>query len=120
MPQPTHHQCGPAAGVSMDAWEHVKKQNLSTQVSPLFGFKLDNFVDETLQPYVDELERYSQEVYDRIDAMSAEEFFNGLSDLRKEVSANEAVARLLSQEELVSLYSIYVDFFTENGGSLDD
>lgn len=110
----------PAAGVSMDAWEHVKKQNLSTQVSPLFGFKLDNFVDETLQPYVDELERYSQEVYDRIDAMSAEEFFNGLSDLRKEVSANEAVARLLSQEELVSLYSIYVDFFTENGGSLDD
>ena len=110
----------PAAGVSKDVWEYGKTQNLATQISPYYGFKLSDFNTTDIDPYLEQLEQYSKDVFDRIEAMSAQEFSDGLSDLRKEVNANEVVVRLLSQEETVSLYTIYFDFFTDNGGTLED
>lgn len=110
----------PAAGVSKDVWEYGKTQNLATQVSPYYGFDLANFDTTEIDPVIEQLEQYSKEIHDRIEAMSAQEFFDGLSALRKEVNANEAVARLISQEESLSFYSLYFDFFTDNGGSLED
>ena len=110
----------PAAGVSKDVWEYGKTQNLATQISPYYGFNLSDFNTTDIDPYLEQLEQYSKDVFDRIEAMSAQEFSDGLSDLRKEVNANEVVVRLLSQEESLSLYSVYFDFFTDNGGSLED
>ena len=110
----------PAAGVSKDVWEYGKTQNLASQVSPFYGFDLDNFDTTEIDAYLEQLEQYSKEIYDRIEAMSAQEFSEGLSALRKEVNANEAVLRLISREESVSLYSLYIEFFTGNGGVPED
>lgn len=110
----------PAAGVSKDVWEYGKTQNLASQVSPYYGFDLADFDTTEIEDYMVQLEQYSKEIYDRIEAMSAQEFSENLSALRKEVNANEVVVRLLSQEESVSYHSIYFDFFTDNGGSLED
>jgi putative aldouronate transport system substrate-binding protein len=110
----------PAAGVSKDVWEYSKTQNLASQVSPYYGFDIANYDTTVIDEYLVQLEQYSKEIYDRIEAMSAQEFSDGLSALRKEVNANEVILRLLSQEDAVSLYSFYFDFFTDNGGSLED
>ena len=110
----------PAAGVSKDVWEYGKTQNLATQISPYYGFDVANFNTEAIDPLIEELDRYSKEIYDRIEAMSAQEFSDSLSSLRKETNENETLARLISQEESLSLYSIYFDFFSDNGGSLED
>lgn len=110
----------PAAGVSKDVWEYGKTQNLATQISPYYGFNLSNFNTEGIDEYIKQLEEYSKDLYARIEAMSAQEFSDALSELRKETNANEVVTRLVSAEESLSLYSVYFDFFTDNGGSLED
>lgn len=110
----------PAPGVSMDAWEYGKTQNLATQISPFFGLDLKNLDTDDFAEDLEAVKQYSQDLYARISAMSAEEFSASLSDLKKEINAHESIAKLISQEESASLYSSYLDFFTENGGSLED
>ena len=89
-------------------------------MSPYYGFDIANYDTTVIDEYLVQLEQYSKDIYDRIEAMSAQEFSDGLSALRKEVNANEVILRLLSQEDAVSLYSFYFDFFTDNGGTLED
>ena len=105
------------AGIACNV--HYKPLPMMTAYKNL-GFDIANYDTTVIDEYLVQLEQYSKEIYDRIEAMSAQEFSDGLSALRKEVNANEVILRLLSQEDAVSLYSFYFDFFTDNGGSLED
>ena len=110
----------PAPGVSKAYWEDGKVQNLAAQTDPFLGFTEETYITEENAADYEELARYSKEVYDRVAAMTAEEFSASLTDLRKEIATNETVAKLVNKEEPVSLASFYREFYLGNGGQIDE
>ena len=110
----------PAPGVSREYWEYGKVQNLAAQVDPFLGFDASTFLTEANKADYEELARLSKDVYDRIEAMTADEFAAALTDLRKEIATNETVAKLINKDEPESLSSYYREFYLGNGGQIDE
>lgn len=110
----------PAPGVSKAYWEYGKVQNLAAQTDPFLGFTAETYITEENAADYEELARYSKEVYDRVVAMTAEEFSASLTDLRKEIATNETVSKLINKDEPVSLASFYREFYLGNGGQIDE
>ena len=110
----------PAPGVSKEYWEYGKVQNLAAQTDPFLGFTSATYITEVNAADYEELERLSKEVYDRIEAMTAEEFAASLTALRKEIATNEVVSKLVNKDEPDSLCSYYRDFYESNGGQIDE
>ena len=95
-------------------------QNLAAQVDPFLGFDAATYLTEANKADYEELARLSQSVYDRVEAMTADEFAAALTDLRKEIATNETVAKLINKDEPESISSYYREFYLGNGGQIDE
>lgn len=100
----------PAAGVSMDYWEYAKQQNLDAKVDPLLGFGPDKFITSANRSDFADLKKLSAELYNRIEAMSAEEFNENIKALRSEYNKNEVITRFTNAESNTSLATLLTDF----------
>ncbi len=85
----------PGEGISMDAWNYAKQQNLDSYYTLTSGFNYtDEAVYEKMVPVLKELEGYSKDIGARIEAMSYAEFTANLESLRKEIDSLECVQKL--------------------------
>jgi len=114
----------PGPGIPISAWEDAKASNVELYLPYTYGF---NYVTENTAPLLKELTEKSKEIYDRIQAMSADEFNNSLESLRNEVDGLECFQKLSYvfgtstelDEKMVpeeSLHWLFMDFATNDRG----
>ncbi|MBR2848169.1 MAG: hypothetical protein IKB87_01785 [Clostridia bacterium] len=100
----------PGAGISMEYWESAKQQNLASHVSPYINLYRTDYVTEETKADFDELAKLSKEYYDRIEAMSSEEWLAAIDGLKDEVRKIPVMEKLLSYTGEDSLVVFYNDF----------
>jgi len=100
----------PGAGIPMSQWENAKRQNLDSHVSPYIGLFRTDYVTEETKADFDELAAVSKEYYDRLDAMTADEFMASIDDLKDEIKNIPIVEKLLSYTGEGSLVVYYIQF----------
>ena len=81
----------PREGAPISAWKFAKESNKSLYLPYSYGMTSKN---TTTEPLLKDLAARSKEFYDRIQAMSLEEFNSNLSALRDEVKAIDSFDRL--------------------------
>ena len=74
----------PGEGIPMSYWEAGKQQNLDSKINPFFGFS--GYINEESQPLFDSVDKLSDEMFKKMEAMSAEEFEASVEDMKDYVS----------------------------------
>jgi len=74
----------PGEGIPMSYWEAGKQQNLDTKINPFFGFSV--YINEESQLILDSVDKLSDEMFKKMEAMSAEEFEASVEDMKDYVS----------------------------------
>lgn len=102
----------PGEGVSMDYWAYGKQQNLDSISSPYMKFP--GYINDTNKAQIEELAKISKEYKDRFDALTFEEYEQGVADMKKEIKDNATVASLLdAAENENSIAAIYAAWYDE-------
>lgn len=105
----------PGPGRPMSDWDAGKEMNLNMVSSPFIKFT--GVVNETTQPYLEQLVDLSKEYRQKIDDCPYEEWEDFVSAMKKEVNKeNELVKGLLdnSGEVAYSVYQVYSDWHDDN------
>ena len=100
----------PGEGIPMTYWEDAKTQNLASQVSPYIAFEhKDYYTDDTKDDFK-ALTELSKEYEDKIAAMTADEFDEIVSDMKKEINGLDLISKMVNAEGENTPASIYFAF----------
>ena len=103
----------PGEGISMEYWEHGKKQNSEAQVSPYFLYETTMAINDANAQQVKELTAISADIKARLDAVSVAEFDDLITTFKAELKENEVVSALLdsrdNENSLVNVFSAWFD-----------
>lgn len=103
----------PDYGKTMADWDYGKQQNLESIVTPYLTF--EGYVTEENAEMMAELDALSADIKSRIDKMTAAEFEEAISELKKELKDNEILTAATGvTEEDIGPCALYNAYFTEN------
>ena len=103
----------PDYGKTMADWDYGKQQNLESIVTPYLTF--EGYVTEENAEMMAELDALSADIKSRIDKMTAAEFEEAISELKKELKDNEVLTAATGvTEEDIGPCALYNAYFTEN------
>lgn len=99
----------PDENVPMSYWDAGKQQNIDSMISPYLGFS--NYVNDENLEKVEALDKMTAEFVKRIDAMTAEEFKDKISELKNEVADSIVYADASAGDDVSTITGLYTVFF---------
>ena len=103
----------PAYGKTMADWDYGKQMNLDSIVTPYLTF--EGYVTEENASMMAELDALSADIMARIEKMSAAEFEDAISDLKKELKDSAVLTAATGITETdIGPCAVYNAYFTEN------
>lgn len=101
----------PGENLPMSYWEAGKQQNLDSLISPYLGFA--DYIDEENEEKMAALDVYSAEIWNRIEAMTAEEYDANIKALKDEVGNSVIYADATDGEDISSIVGRYLIFYED-------
>ena len=103
----------PAYGKTLADWDYGKQMNLDSIVTPYLTF--EGYVTEENASMMAELDALSADIMSRIEKMSAAEFEDAISDLKKELKDSAVLTAATGITETdIGPCAVYNAYFTEN------
>lgn len=101
----------PGEGRSMAEWEYGKQQNIDAIVTPYMLFP--NYLNENNEAQSKNLAALSKEYKQKFDALTFENFDEGLAEIKAELKENEDFSFLVDSKAENSISYIYAEWFTD-------
>ncbi|MBQ8370252.1 MAG: hypothetical protein IJ497_07390 [Clostridia bacterium] len=103
----------PGEGQPMSDWEPYKLQNLESTASPFIG--MPDMIDESNEADMQEIAKLSKEYKARMEALTAEEWDEGIDLIKDEIKANTIIQNHIAQrsEAENGLIVKYKEWFQE-------
>lgn len=99
----------PGEGRSMDEWEYAKQQNIDAIVSPYMMFTQAEYINDSNRAQIQQMTAISKTYKQKLDALTLENFDDGIAALKEELAADEVVSALLdsvnNENSITMLYS---------------
>lgn len=99
----------PGEGRSMDEWEYAKQQNIDAIVSPYMMFTQAEYINDANRAQIQQMTAISKTYKQKLDALTLENFDDGIATLKEELAADEVVSALLdgvnNENSITMLYS---------------